>query len=125
MSRRIRRITKSTNSEGVPSITAEPEKPNSTNVTEFNDLKTRVDIIDANMKLMSDKLTPVDLKGIENKMTSFEKIDEINANFILIKNELHNLSAYAKIFFGVGTVALLLYCINGLLTILNFLRPVK
>jgi hypothetical protein len=123
MSGRARKENKKNNPE--ISISKESEITDSIVATEFAELKTRMDIIDAKLKLMSDKLTPVNLNGIENKMTYLEKIEDINSNLLILKNELHNLNAYAKIFFGIGAAALLIYCINGILGILSYLRPIK
>jgi hypothetical protein len=66
---------------------------------------------------------PTNLENISNKLDKLEELSMMEKEINDIKSEFFRLSTYAKIFFGIGIVALLIYCVNGVVTLLNYLKP--
>ena len=84
----------------------------------IGDKITPVDLrsIDSQLKIIGDKITPVDLKNIEDKMVfSLDRVNEISArandiskSLANVEKELQNLRLRAEIFLALGAAASLM-----------------
>jgi hypothetical protein len=116
-----RRARKSTNKEEEPHVTedkseAQTETESSKNLTQTLELINKI-------KGTTEIVKPADLENISNKLNKLEELSMVSKEINEIKSEFTSLSTYAKIFFGVGAAALLIFCINGVITLLNNLKP--
>ena len=84
--------------------------------TGTDSLGTQIEGIDSKLKVIDDKITSVDLKGIEDKMIfTISAVGEMNKNVANIEKELHSLGTYAQIVICLG--------VGGIFTmIIYFLR---
>ena len=122
MSRRTRRSSGKAGLEEETSGPVEAEKPDVEMKVESDYLKTQIESIDSKLRIIGDKITPVDLKSVEDKMASLDRLLLISSTLDKVEKEFNTLATYAKIFFGLGAAGLLIYCVNGIVTLLNYLR---
>jgi hypothetical protein len=116
-----RRERKSTKKEEEPHVTEEKieAQPNIESSNTFAQTMESINKIKGTTEIVK----PADLENISNKLNKLEELSMVSKEINEIKSELISLSTYAKIFFGVGAAALLIFCINGVITLLNYLKP--
>ena len=79
-------------------------------------LRAQIEGIDSQLKIIGDKITPVDLKNIEDKMVfSLDRVNEISArandiskSLANVEKELQSLRLRAEIFLALGAAASLM-----------------
>jgi hypothetical protein len=116
-----RRVGKSTKKEEEPQVTEDKGKAQ----PDIESSKTLAKTLELVNKIRENTETfkPTNLENIINKLDKLEELSMMEKEINDIKSELASLSTYAKIFFGVGAGALLIYCVNGILTLLNYFKP--
>ena len=115
------RIRKSTKNEDEPQATEDKSEAQS-NTEPSKTFAQTMELINK-IKGITETVKPTDLENISNKLDKIEELSMIRNEIYEIRSELIRLGAYAKIFFGIGAGALFIYCINGILTLMSYLRP--
>jgi hypothetical protein len=116
-----RRVRKSTKKDEEPHATEEKSEAQPNNVSS-NTFAQTMELINK-IKGITEIVKPTDLENISNKLNKLEELSMVSKEINEIKSELNSLATYAKIFFGIGAAALLIFCINEVVTLLNYLRP--
>jgi hypothetical protein len=76
----------------------------------FDNVRTQIDGIDSKLKTISDKITPMDLKMIEDKIAlTLEKLNGANNSLTNIEKDVHNLVIYAMTFLGLGGLGIVVF----------------
>jgi len=115
------RIRKSTKNEDEPQATEDKSEAQS-NTEPSKTFAQTMELINK-IKGITETVKPTDLENISNKLDRLEDLSIIRREIDELKSELVNFSKYAKIFFGIGAAVFLIYCIIGVITLLNYLRP--
>jgi len=71
-------------------------------------LKTQIADIDSRLRILNEKVKPVDLKAVEDKMMfTIAAVGETNKGLVSIEEEIRVFTTIAKVVFGIGVLGLL------------------
>ena len=71
-------------------------------------LKTQIADIDSRLRILNEKVKPVDLKAVEDKMMfAIAAVGETNKGLVSIEEEIRVFTTIAKVVFGIGVLGLL------------------
>ena len=71
-------------------------------------LKTQIADIDSRLRILNEKVKPVDLKAVEDKMMfTIAAVGETNKGLASIEKEIRVFTTIAKVVFGIGVLGLL------------------
>lgn len=81
----------------------------------FDNVRSQIDGVDSKLKTIADKITPTDVKMIEDKIAlTIDKVNEANIVLARIEKDVHILVIYAMAFIGIGTIGLLVFTFYAL-----------
>jgi hypothetical protein len=110
MSRRTRKTGEVPSVSGESGGVLEDVKPDAEMKVSFDNLRTQIEGLDSKLKIIGDKITPVDLKSIEDKMTrTLESVNEVNKSLASVEKEMKVLQTYAGYFIGLGAAGVIVF----------------
>lgn len=92
-------------------------------ILEVLDLQSKYRELSDNLKSLDQKVSTMSSKNVLNRPASTEKPDETSKVLEDMRGDLSSFIMYGKLFFGIGIAALMLYLINSIITLANWLRP--